>query len=72
MRRSPRYAFALALLSVLSLALLFHSSPTSAQKTIPPACVSVCQQKLYECNLQYGPNTPRCISAYRSCIARCK
>ena len=74
MRRSPRYALALALLSVLSLALLFPSSNSSAQQkpSVDPSCVSTCTQLLYNCFIQYGTDEHRCIAVYRSCTARCK
>lgn len=74
MRRSPRYAFALALLSVMTLALFFPSTPSSAQKgpSPDPVCVSICQQRLYECFLANGTDEHRCIAAYRGCMGRCK
>ncbi|HKG15284.1 MAG TPA: hypothetical protein VKB12_18310 [Pyrinomonadaceae bacterium] len=74
MRRSPRYAFALALLSVLSLTLLSPSSPSSAQKgpVTDPACVNACTQLLYNCFAANGTGEHRCISVYRSCMGHCK
>jgi hypothetical protein len=48
---------------------------SSAQKTIDPACVEVCRQKLYQCILDAtlnGDNDKKCISVYRSCVAHCK
>ena len=44
---------------------------TTAQKPIPPECVESCRQLLFEC-ISQGENESRCISVYRSCIARCK
>ncbi len=74
MRRSSRLVLALSTLAVLSLALLFPSSPSSAQQkpSTDPACVSVCQQRLYECFAQNGTDEHRCIAVYRSCMGRCK
>ncbi len=74
MRRPHRYAFVLVLLSALSLALAFQSSPSAAQQkpTTNPACVSACQQLLYNCFLENGTDDHHCISVYRSCMARCK
>jgi len=71
--RSPRYAFAIAVLLVLALALL-PSSPSSAQQkpSTDPACVSACTQLLYACFAQYGTDEHRCISVYRSCMGHCK
>lgn len=77
MRKSPPYSFALALASVLALALLVPFTPTSAKepkgpKPIPPDCVSQCQQLLFECFSQNGDDDNHCIAVYRSCTARCK
>ena len=73
MRKSPPDSFALALACALALALLFPSTPSAkGPKPIPPDCVSQCQQFLYECFVQYGPDDNHCISVYRSCTARCK
>ena len=46
-------------------------APAATQKPIPPDCVEVCRQLLYECIAQ-GEKESRCISRYRSCTARCK
>jgi len=74
MRNSPPYSFILALAAVLSLALLFPSTPSSAKgpKPIPPECVSACQQLLFECFVQNGADDNHCVAIYRSCTARCK
>lgn len=44
---------------------------TAAQKPIPQECVDSCSRLLYECFSQ-GEKENRCISVYRSCIAKCK
>ena len=74
MRKIPPYSFALALASVLALALLFPSTPSSAKgpKTIPPDCVEQCQKLLLACFVEFGSDDNHCISVYRSCTARCK
>ena len=74
MRKSPPYSFALALVAVLALGLLFPSASSSAKgpKPIPPECVSECQLVLFECFAQNGADDNHCIALYRSCTARCK
>jgi hypothetical protein len=77
MRKS---ALRLALLTIASLLMFGQNiSPTrfvaAAQKTVDPACLEFCQQKLYECILDAmlnGENDKKCISVYRSCLAHCK
>lgn len=46
-------------------------SSTAAQKPIPQECVASCGQLLYDCIAQ-GEKENRCISVYRTCIAKCK
>ena len=70
----------LALITIASMLMfgpnIFHSRlAASAQRSINPACVEFCRQKMYDCileALQNGENDQRCISAYRSCIPHCQ
>ena len=73
MKKNRFLISAAALILALTCGTLLPGSPpsTAAQKPIPTECVESCRQLLYECIAQ-GEKENRCISVYRSCIARCK
>jgi hypothetical protein len=64
---------ALILLSFNSTA-INHSQAEASQDPIDPACVEPCRQRLFDCisAAQTNGQERKCISVYRSCIAKCK
>jgi hypothetical protein len=73
MKKNRFFIFAAALvLALICGPLLPGALPSmAAQKPVPPECVETCRQLLFGC-LAQGEKEHRCISVYRSCVARCK
>ncbi len=62
---------ALTLIFAIGLLALSPFSTASSQKEIPAACVEECRVLLFDCLTATGEH-PKCVSAYRKCIAHCK